>query len=440
MQQMISQGNLSANDSWAEDVEDLLPEITALIVEDLHSPNDEQTGEGRFFENHKGLYARLKGNRPSFPLTDSNNGRDSFRQFTLPVLKGLPVHITRHYDPMFAVRSFIGGLSHNYNNLLMGIWGHASLITMLLVKDHPAQNALKHIEALIQNGANLMHLLFGFIAERRSAAKKLRYQQLVKEVEAYNQISGNQIDFAEIESNFVGPSKVQNRTQLADRMACMLDKMLTFVYHQRLLIDENKFESSMEKTHLCKIDALMKRGFALIRNLKFYATIVVPLKKQVDLAALVQHQSDEANANNHSRLVNVTVCRSIPRVNVDPEQIGYTLKQVVDNALQAVDENGKVHIRVSTLDSESPKDRCGVHMLRDCAVITITDNGKGMSMSTQARIFDPFFSRHTGQGRAGLGLAASKGIIKSHGGYIQVRSKPGRGSTFKLYLPIKRAA
>jgi signal transduction histidine kinase len=352
------------------------------------------------------------------------------------VLKGLPVHITRQHDPILAVRSFISGLSHNYNNLLMGIWGHVSLLAMVLAKDHPTQNALKHIEALIQNGANLMHLLFGYIVERRSAAKKLRYQQLVYEVEAYNQIGGNQIDFTEIESIFVGLSKQQHRIQLADRMACVLDKMLTFVYHQRLLIDENKIESSKAKTHLRKIDGLMKRGFSMIKNLKFYATKVVPLKKKVDLTALVRRQSHEANANKHSGLVSFSVCRSKLRIDVDPEQIGYALKQVVDNALQAVDENGKIHIQVNTQDSESPNDRCGVHMLRDYAVITIVDNGKGMSMPTQARIFDPFFTEHKGQGRAGLGLAASAGIIKSHGGYIQVRSKPGRGSTFKLYLPI----
>lgn len=437
---MISQRNLSASGRWSENVEDFLPEITALIVEGIHSPNDERDGEGGFFQNPKGLYARSNGDRLSLPLIDSNNGQDSFQQFNLPVLNGLPVRITRQHDPMSGVRSFMGGLSLNYNNLLMGIWGHVSLIKMLLSKDHPTQNALKHIEVLIQNGANLMHLLFGYIAERRSVAKKLRYQLLVHEVEVYSQISGNQIDFAEIDSSFIGLSKVQNRIQLADRMACILDKMLTFVYHQRLLIDENKLESSKAKTHLCKIDTLMKRGFLMIRNLKFYATKVVPLKKQVDLATLVRHQSDEANANNPSGLVRYTARRSIPGVDVDPEQIGYALKQVIDNALQAVDKNGKVHIQVNTLDSESPKDRCGVHMLRDYAVITIADNGKGMSMPTQARIFDPFFTAHKGQGRAGLGLAASTGIIKSHGGYIQVRSKPGRGSNFKLYLPIRTAA
>lgn len=437
---MITQRNLSASDGWAEDAEDLLPEITALIVDGIQRPMDKRDRGRGLFQNPKGLRARSNGDRTSLALIDAMNGRRSFQPFTRPVLKALPVHMTRHHDPILAVRSFIGGLSHNCNDLLMSIWGHASLMTMVLAKDHPVQDTLKHIEASIQNGANLMHFLFGYIVERRSVVKKLRYQQLILEVEACNQISGKQIDCTGIESGFIGLSKMQNRMQLADRMACVLDKMLTFVYHQRLLIDENKLESSKAKTQLCKIDALMKRGFLMIRNLKFYATKAVPLKKQVDLAALVRHQSDEANANNRSGLVNVTVCRSTPRVDVDPEQIAYALKQVVDNALQAVDENGKIHIQVNTLDSESPKDRCGVHMLRDYAVISITDNGKGMSLPTQARIFDPFFTTHKGQGRAGLGLAASTGIIKSHGGYIQVRSKPGRGSNFKLYLPIRTAA
>jgi signal transduction histidine kinase len=352
-------------------------------------------------------------------------------------MKGLPLHITRQHDQMLAVRSFIGGLSHNYNNLLMGVWGHASLLTMVLAEDHPAQNALKHIEALIQNGANLMHLLFGYIVERRSLAKKLRYQQLVQEVEAYNQISGNQIDFVEIESGFVGLSKVQNRMQLASRLACILDKMLTYVYHQRLLIDEKGLESPKAEQHLRKIDALMKKGFLMIRNLKLYANHIVPLKRQVDLAGLVRQRSDAVNADNQTGLVRLSTCKSMPRIDIDPGQIIYVLKQVIDNALQALSENGRVHVHVNTLYSESPEDRCAVHTVRDYVVITVADNGKGMTMPTQARIFEPFFTGHERQGRTGLGLAASAGIIRSHGGYIQVRSKPGKGSKFRICLPMK---
>ena len=72
-------------------------------------------------------------------------------------------------------------------------------------------------------------------------------------------------------------------------------------------------------------------------------------------------------------------------------------------------------------------------------VISVTDNGTGIEKEIQRHVFEPFYStKEVGQG-SGLGLASSYGIIKQHGGWINLYSEPGEGTTFKIYLPIAQA-
>ena len=125
---------------------------------------------------------------------------------------------------------------------------------------------------------------------------------------------------------------------------------------------------------------------------------------------------------------------------VDRRQIAYAIEQLLRNASDAVDRRGAIHIRANLLHTEPPNERCGVNRSSNYAVVTIADNGRGMAKETIARIFDPSYTGDGHRRRPGLGLSAAAGIIKSHGGYIQVRSNPGEGSVFKVYLPVPAMA
>lgn len=318
----------------------------------------------------------------------------------------------------------------------MGIWGHATLIGMVQEKSDPYQIWLSQLEDMIQNGSNLMQLLFGYIAERRAAARRLRLKQLLLELEVYRSTDGCSNEFDVIEDCIREISHAMSRAQVAASIGRVVDRMQFLVQQKRAHIDEKALGSPKAVFHLEKIDALLERGVRLILNLQYYAGVRVPVKKSVCLRSLVQRKSDEIMQRMPSLCLTLRDVVEIPHIDADLLQVEHAVDQLLENAIEALPEDGNLDIELNTLHSEAPQDRCGVHMLKDYAVITIKDTGKGMTTPFQSKIFEPFFTGIKGQGRAGLGLAAAAGIIRAHRGYIQVRSNMDIGTAFKIYFPI----
>ena len=124
-------------------------------------------------------------------------------------------------------------------------------------------------------------------------------------------------------------------------------------------------------------------------------------------------------------------------IKADQSQIEQVIVNLVVNARDAMPQGGKLLIETSSIYLDEvqartlPFLRPGPH-----AVLTVTDTGVGMDAETQKHIFEPFFTtKECGKG-TGLGLATVYGVIKQSGGVVGVNSKPGRGATFKIYLPV----
>ncbi|MGD0266591.1 MAG: ATP-binding protein [Candidatus Methylomirabilota bacterium] len=118
----------------------------------------------------------------------------------------------------------------------------------------------------------------------------------------------------------------------------------------------------------------------------------------------------------------------VPTLLADPDQLEQVFLNLLMNAVDAMPEGGKILVSINPWARETGP----------FVEVHITDTGVGIPPEHLSRIFDPFFTtKDVGKG-TGLGLSVSYGVVRAHGGFIEVKSKVGKGSTFTVALPIKR--
>jgi PAS domain S-box-containing protein len=179
-----------------------------------------------------------------------------------------------------------------------------------------------------------------------------------------------------------------------------------------------------------RIDAIVQSMLnrAQPGNFKFQpASVNAAVHRAVTLA---DHQAKAASTRSRRIKVEFVADQSPIVLNIDAAQVEDAVHGLLTNAIEAIDGDGAVVVRLSECDNEDGTGRE--------VVIEVKDNGRGISEEDLSRIFSPFFG--TNPNGAGLGLPAVKRVARAHGGRVEVTSTPGRGSTFTIRLPRQSAA
>ncbi len=125
----------------------------------------------------------------------------------------------------------------------------------------------------------------------------------------------------------------------------------------------------------------------------------------------------------------------LPAVEGDESQLSQVMMNLAINARDAMQAGGRLKISTSLLKSGSVEDQNLALENEDYVVVEVSDSGHGISKENQARIFEPFFTTKPKGKGTGLGLSMVYGIVKNHGGEIEVDSELNKGTTFRIYLP-----
>jgi two-component system cell cycle sensor histidine kinase/response regulator CckA len=196
----------------------------------------------------------------------------------------------------------------------------------------------------------------------------------------------------------------------------------------------------MDSTHqyyerLKNVEKQVESGARLTSHLLGYARKGKYVVKPVDLNQLVEEICETFSRTRKQITIRRELADDPFPIEADSGQIEQVVLNLLVNAADAMPGRGDLFLQTMNVTHKDMTGKLYKPKRGDYVVLTVTDTGMGMDKETMERIFDPFFTtKDMGRG-TGLGLASVYGIVKGHGGYIDVESKKGQGTTFSIYLP-----
>ena len=242
-------------------------------------------------------------------------------------------------------------------------------------------------------------------------------------------------DLKKLEAQLQRAQRMESMGTLAGGIAHDFNNLLMAIQGRASIMLMNKNSSHPDFEHLRGVEDNVESAADLTKQLLGFARGGKYEVKPTDLNELIKKQNRMFGRTKKEITIQGKYEENLWSVEVDRGQVEQVLLNIYVNAGQAMPEGGDLYIETEnvTLDENYVKPfsiESGRYVK-----ISVTDTGFGMDKETRERIFEPFFTtKEMGRG-TGLGLASAYGIIKNHGGFINVYSEIDHGTTFNIYLP-----
>jgi PAS domain S-box-containing protein len=248
----------------------------------------------------------------------------------------------------------------------------------------------------------------------------------------------------DIEERLKRSEKMEALGTLAGGVAHDLNNVLGVVIAFAEILTDKIDTSSPLRTYVKHIMDNSERAAAIVDDLLTMARRGVQKEMVFNLNAVIKEYLDSPE---YQRLLALHP-HTQTEAHLDPEllniqgspvHLGKTIMNLVNNGLEAMSQDGRLTVTTQNQYLDHPVQGYDEVKEGDYVVLSITDTGEGIPASDLKRIFEPFYTKKAmGKSGTGLGLSVVWGAVKDHKGYIDIESKVGRGSTFRLYFPVTR--
>lgn len=239
-----------------------------------------------------------------------------------------------------------------------------------------------------------------------------------------------------------------SRMQQQDRLAAVgrlaagvahdFNNLLQAITLSAEMIDRKLGEDDATTAYAATIRVQAKRGSQLVRQILDFARKTIRRPRPTELGPFLAEALELLRATIRED-IRIELAGEAAGLSVvaDPAQLQQLLTNLVVNAADAMAAGGRITVGVSsfTVGKDGPPPHPEMPP-GTWAVLTVEDTGAGMSPEVRSRVFEPFFTTKREERGTGLGLAQVYGIVKQHGGYVDVDSEAGRGTRFTVHLPV----